>query len=177
MMLGTNHNSADRDCPSLLELAAYADACLDEEAKVRLEAHVAQCESCMQLLYDLAVEVPHIQSEARMLIVPGATLRAAMNLRAGDAQQSPVPHVHPAAPRWVIGARRGLAAAAAVGIVLGGYQIGQTFTAATADSVAGDAASSEVFAFGLFESSSLDDSNDLFAMAFPETAGANEATP
>ena len=73
-------------CPSLMDLAAYADApnsYRGDEERTRLEAHVARCEVCLQLLRGLAVETPLIESESRMLLVPDAALQAAMNLSHG----------------------------------------------------------------------------------------------
>lgn len=176
----TNHNPAHGECPSMIDLAAYADGRLNDDEQTRLEVHVAHCESCMFLLRDLAIELPIIESESRMLIVPGATLEAAMNLSGGDVESLLTVHVHRASSRWIVGMRRGLAAAAAVGVMLGGYQIGQSFTASASPvaSASNASISSDEMAFGLLAASSVDDSNDLFALALAgSTADSREVTP
>ena len=74
--------------------------------------------------------------------------------------------------------RRGLAAAATIGLMLAGYQIGQSLTAATTDVASGEAlTNSDLFAFGLLDDSSQDDSSGLFAMAFTAPASTMGATP
>lgn len=179
-MSRTNHNPVPGDCPSLIDLAAYADRRLNDDEQTRLEVHVAGCESCMDILRELAVEAPIIDSESRMLIVPREALEAAMNLRSGDVELTLSIHVHRTASRWIVGMRRGLAAAAAIGIMLGGYQIGQSFTASASPVVnaSNGLVVADDSAFGFLATTSTDDGNDLFAMALAgATADAGEVTP
>jgi hypothetical protein len=100
-----------------------------------------------------------------------------MSLRAGDeAGVTPVVVVRSTRvqPLWM-SMRRGLAAAAALGIAATGYLIGQSLTPARSAAVS--SAATDDLAFGLLDSTSAQDSGDLFALAFPASAANAEATP
>jgi hypothetical protein len=80
-------------------------------------------------------------------------------------------------PVWVVFARRGLAAAAAVGIAFAGYQIGETFIASpqaiAATTANADTSTDSDLDFGLLESDAgIDtdfDGSGLFALAFADS--------
>ena len=62
------------NCPSLVDLAAYAGGGLGEEENERIEAHVARCAVCLALLEGLRAEVADIDDEARLLLTPATVL-------------------------------------------------------------------------------------------------------
>lgn len=187
MLRADSHSDSfhERLCPSLIDLAAYAEDHLGEDEKNRIEAHVAGCETCLDLLGGIRAEVASMDSEARMLLVPSPVIHAAMALRTGDV----LPRVMPLAPirlvpSWVAYVRRGAAIAACTGLAFAGYHIGASFTA-TGDVTEAVAATSgdDTYAFGLLESDSDAeiDSSDLFAMAFADSISplsiSGETTP
>lgn len=176
---GLPPNAANAACPAMIDLAAYADGRLSGDELERLDVHIAQCETCLQLVHELAADAPLIESESRMLIVPESVMRAAMDLRSADERSVPTLHVQRTSSRWIVGMRRGLAAAAAIGVVLGGYQIGQSFTASASPVIvaSADASLMDESAFAILATSSSEDDDDLFTMAFDDVAEAKVVTP
>lgn len=187
MLRADSHSDSfhERSCPSLIDLAAYAEDHLGEDEKNRIEAHVAGCETCLDLLGGILAEISSMDSEASMLLVPSPVIHAAMSLRTGDV----LPRVMPLAPvrlvpSWMAYVRRGTAIAACTGLAFAGYHIGASFTA-TGDLTEAVAATSgdDSYAFGLLDADpgSGSGENNLFAMAFEESISplsiTGETTP
>jgi len=163
------------NCPSLVDLAAYAGRSLGEEENERIEAHVAACASCLALLDGLAAEVAAIDDEARLLLPPAGVLEAAMSLRTGDTLEATS---HAAGP-WRIFIRRAAALAACAAIAAGGYVIGDSLATPSVADDASLVASTNGLDFGLLDSGSGDAFADdgLFAFAQVDPGAAKEATP
>lgn len=175
------HDDPDQPCPSLIDLAALAEgrlvAALGEDQAQRIEAHVAGCSACLEALEGLGTDVPTLLEESRLLMVPAHVLDAAMSLRS-----FPTISTHRTTAAWLVFARRGLAAAAAVGIAIAGYQIGQSFTAVAAPADASAVAiSADDLAFGVLGAESADDDEQqgIFALALAGVgvASTQEAAP
>jgi hypothetical protein len=108
-----------------MDLAALCEGRLAGDALERLEAHVARCHACLDLVGGLRAELREISGAAPLTLVPAHVLQAAMDLRSRDAE-----HVHASGrPLWLTSARRGLAAAAMLAIVAGGYHVGRSLPA------------------------------------------------
>lgn len=175
-----DQRSADGDrCPPPIDLASLAEGRLSDAESERIEAHVARCATCLELLRGLRAEASAVAEEARLVFVPPSVMQAAMDLRAGDeAGVTSVVVVRSTRvqPLWM-SMQRGLAAAAALGIAATGYVIGQSMTPAHSSAVSPSGATDDL-AFGLLDSTSAQDSGDLFALAFPASSTTNaEATP
>ncbi len=102
----------ESECPSLIDLAAWADGRLSEDEAARIELHVARCAGCLETVAGLDLDAPAD-------LVSERVIEAATRL---------VPTENPSETggRFVFATflRRGLAAAAAVGIAWAGYAIG-----------------------------------------------------
>jgi len=182
-------------CPPPLLLAAPADDRLPPDEADGVLAHMARCPTCAAVLSGLRHETQAVLEESRMLIVPPEVVAAALALRPGQAApaaaRSPI-EVHTAgAPvsrarrraLWLISARRSLAAAASLGVVVAGYQVGGSLTARTSMAATAEPIDTS---FGLLDQFSFasSDGDDLFALAFPAGAAGDinttqpqEATP
>ena len=161
-------------CPSLIDLAAFAENRLGEDEADRIIAHAAGCAACLSALENLLSEVAAINEDSCLLLVPASVLESAMSLRAADTTEVPIHVPMRATPSWMIFMRRGAALAACAAIAGAGYRIGDSFTA-PASSDGNVVASADGFDFGLLDSET--DSDGLFAIALAEGAIAKEATP
>ncbi len=171
-------NDERGDCPSLVDLAALCEGRLTGDALERIEIHVARCEACLEPVRGLRAEAPEIEDESRMILVPAHVLAAAMGLRERDAKERLARVLTPArgAVRpWMTGARRGLAAAAMLGIVAGGYSIGRSLTVEESGIAATDTDTSgltfgllDVIASGDDAGTSEDDGFSLFTISLKE---------
>ena len=158
------------DCPPLIDLAALSDGRVTGEALERLEAHLAGCERCLALVRGLRTEMRESDEAARLTLVPAHVLRSAMSLRKRDGEISgsdltTAQHAGGAHP-WMLSARRGFAAAAMLGIVVGGYYVGQSFNN-IGPQQAGDVAANNA----------LDDGNVTFGLLGTTTGSAGTVTP
>jgi hypothetical protein len=136
-----------------MDLAALCEGRLTGEALERLEAHVAGCDRCLDLLRGLQPELREISQAAPLTLVPAHVLHAAMNLRSIDAER----FVGRPGRLWLTGARRGLAAAAMLAVVVGGYHVGRSLPAVDPASPTNELDSSGL-TFGMMDlTSSLDE--------------------
>jgi hypothetical protein len=141
--------------------------------------HIADCDACLELVRGLRADVGEIDDESRLVLVPAHVLESAMGLREGDDKSGRVAEIVVRARDgrlWMTSARRGLAAAAALAIVVGGYHIGRSLTPQPAV-VAADNSDSLGLTFGLLDATLLPDSDGddrddyglgLFAIAMKE---------
>lgn len=161
-------------CPSLIDLAAFAENRLGEEEADPIVAHAAGCASCLSALENLLSEVAAINEDSRLLLVPTTILDAAMILRSADAIEAPTHAPMRLTSSWMIYVRRGAALAACAAIAGAGYRIGDSFSA-PASNDGNVVASADGFDFGLLDSDI--DVDGLFAIALSEGATTKEATP
>ena len=182
------------DAEFLLDLAAWLDGSLPSEDLPRLEARLAEDPHARALATSARLEP--VSPEDLLEPLPAGIVARAAALRPAAGEPRPVVHRPAARDRaghggWTIAAflRGGLAAAACLGAVLGGWQLGGSagqprtrpgtpppavaVAVATDESVDGDmllAAAS----FGVFETpeSSLEDALPLLAMLDGGSLGA-----
>ena len=105
-------------CPPLLELASYLDGRLAADARMRVEAHLARCDDCLEAICETRtlMSVPGTP-DVRALIV-----ERARSLRSGDP---PVIETTPwRIGPWLAVGQWGVAAAAAIALCLFSYRAG-----------------------------------------------------
>ncbi len=129
-----------RCCPDALELAGYVDGRLEEDARETVEAHLAECEQCLQAVADTrtlaVVAAPATMIErGRALVGPAEASQRGLRVLARIGR----------AVAWP------MAAAASVAVCVAGYRVGAGVAAAVRP---GDPVLAEM-TFGVFGGDSV----------------------
>ena len=136
------HDSAAAVCPGALDLASLIDGQCSSEQAAMIESHVASCANCALALSDIRAMAP--EQGQTLLFVPPHVIDAARRLMpASSVNRTPL-RVSPLR----LGAGWGVAAAAAIAICLGGYQLGM---AAQPQPLVSDASLLTAMSFGLVD--------------------------
>ena len=154
---------------SLLDLAAWLDGELDAEQAARIEgliaagrAHGLTPSILLEIRQASSAEPNHVEAEALVRVRDRAmALDPALPLEQGEE----------AAVLWIFPViRRGLAAAAALGICVLGWQAGHSLTAAASPSVIDQRALASEMTFGLMDS----DDSDMLTFEFASFSPSQE---
>lgn len=145
------------DCPSALDLAAFIDGRCDAAAKARIESHLIACAMCQAAMADVTAAL-QVLNESPAFVRPQALERARRLVSASSPEVIVISHRLSVTRAMRIGTGWGVAAAAALAIGLGGYQLGQA--AGPSVQLSEDAVLTAM-SFGLLDDSASDDDGSI----------------